>query len=109
MFDPNSLYEGFIVINDSNDDWVRVKYKGHRIFRFKKKNIELFTMDSNRCFSYDLPNAEGVVKKRVVFYINDLGFIKKVEEEKDKFGIWAISVDRRVKVKDGDEYYEEQQ
>lgn len=51
----------------------------------------------------------GVVKKRVVYYINDLGYVKKVEEEKDKFGIWAISVDRRVKVKDGDEYYEEQQ
>lgn len=109
MFDPNSLYEGFTVINDTNDDWVRVKYKGHKIFRFKRQNLDLFTMDSNRCFSYDLPDAEGVFKKRVVYYINDLGYVKKVEEEKDRFGIWSISVDRRVKFKEENEYYEEQQ
>lgn len=37
MFDPNSLYEGFTVINDTNDDWVRVKYKGHKVLDSKDK------------------------------------------------------------------------
>lgn len=109
MFDPNSLYEGFEVKSPKSmdmEDWVHISYKEQMIFRFKKKNLDLFTMDSNRCFSYDLPDAEGAVKKRVVFYINDLGYVKKCEEEKDNFGIWVIKNDKRVDIKKEAEVHE---
>ena len=96
MFDPNSLYPGLKVITENG--WTKIYYKNQKIFRFNNKNEHLFHMESKRCFSFDFPDAEGVVKNRVVYYINDLGYLKQCEETLHN-GVWSITNDKRVGIK----------
>jgi hypothetical protein len=96
MYNPISLYPGFDVIIDG--EWTKIRYNNQKIFRFNNKNTHLFHMESNRCFSFDFPDAEGVVKNRVVYYINDLGYVKQCEETLHN-GVWSITSDKRVGIK----------
>lgn len=96
MYNPISLYPGFEVITDG--EWTKIRYNKQKIFRFNNKNKHLFHMESNRCFSFDFPDAEGVVKNRVVHYINDLGYVKQCEETLHN-GVWSITSDKRVGIK----------
>lgn len=96
MYNPISLYPGFDVIIEG--EWTKIRYNKQKIFRFSNKNKHLFHMESNRCFSFDFPDAEGVVKNRVVYYINDLGYVKQCEETL-RNGVWSITSDKRVGIK----------
>lgn len=77
MYNPISLYPVFEVITDG--EWTKIRYHKQKIFRFNNKNKHLFHMESNRCFSFDFPDAEGHVKNRVVYYINDLGYVNNAK------------------------------
>lgn len=92
--DPNNLYPGFV--KEYHDDWLKVTYKGHLVFRCKKSSEKYLVMDSNRCFSFDYPDDGGKVRERIVYYINDLGFPKMCEEKRTKFGIWNVVNDKRI-------------
>lgn len=96
MYDPTSLYPGFEVITE--DGWTKIRYKKQQVFRFNNKNEHLFHMESRRCFSFDFPDAEGHVKNRIVYYINDLGYLKQCEETLHN-GVWSITNDKRVGIK----------
>ena len=96
MYDPTSLYPGFEVISEG--EWTKIIYKKQKVFRFNNKNKYLFHMESKRCFSFDFPDAEGQVKNRVVYYINDLGYLKQCEETLHN-GVWSITNDKRVSIK----------
>lgn len=96
MYNPISLYPGFDVIIEG--EWTKIRYNKQKIFRFNNKNTHLFHMESNRCFSFDFPDVEGVVKNRVVYYINDLGYVKQCEETLHN-GVWSITSDKRVGIK----------
>lgn len=96
MYNPISLYPGFEVIIDG--EWTKIRYNKQKIFRFNNENAHLFHMESNRCFSFDFPDAEGHVKNRIVYYINDLGYVKQCEEALHN-GVWSITSDKRVGIK----------